>query len=338
MNEMMAREIAAQPELLLSIQSELAQICDGLPRPSGRIFAGGCGDSAFAPKALAGVFRRMGMPIAACSSMDLVGFVDLEPSDTIILSSISGGTKRSIEAARVASERGARVIGVTCNGESALAALADQTVVLPFKPLSRKTPHTLDYAVTLLALVEIARSFARLPSDATRSVLHGLPMSLTDAETEASEVAASWQNESRLFLLGAGPGLGTAEYGAAKFHEAGGLVAIAAETENFVHGMNFMLEPADLLVVLGGSDVADRRGREVVTAFTELVSKAYLQVPPDGSPSWQAAFGSVLQQTFFLQSLCLRVADHLRLTLEEPRAGRSLGAVHFAAQSSVMAS
>jgi D-arabinose 5-phosphate isomerase GutQ len=83
--------------------------------------------------------------------------------DCVILSSISGGTKRTVEAARIAKIASARIIAITCNTESALANAADETMLLPYHPLSRKTPHTLDYTVTLLALVELARSFAGKP-------------------------------------------------------------------------------------------------------------------------------------------------------------------------------
>ena len=336
MTSMMAREIAAQPDLMLSIQPELARICDGLTKPQGRVFAGGCGDSAFAPKALASVFRQIGVPILACSAMDLVEYVDLEPADTVILSSISGSTRRSVEAAKVAQSRGARVVAVTCNGDSALGFAADELVILPYKPLSRKTPHTLDYAVTLLALVEIARSYAALPADSTRAILATMPSVLAGAEADVGAVFPVVKKSSKLFFLGAGPGLGTAEYGAAKLHEAGGLVAIAAETENFVHGMNFMLEPDDLLIALGGSDLAERRGQQVLSAFAPLVLTTHMHAGKASAGFWQDRFAAVLGQTIFVQCLCLHVSNLLNLQLEEPRAGRSDGAIHLAAQAIAM--
>ncbi|WP_224001138.1 SIS domain-containing protein [Aureimonas sp. SA4125] len=337
MTSMMAREIATQPELMLSIQPVLARICDGLQKPRGRVFVGGCGDSAFAPKALAAVFRQIGVPIVPCSAMDLTGYIDLEPADTVILSSISGSTRRSVEAARVAHSRGARVVAVTCNGDSTLGLAADELVVLPYTPLSRKTPHTLDYTVTLLALVEIARSYAALPQESTRAILATMPGVLACARSEAAAVVPVAKEFGKFFFLGAGPGLGTAEYGAAKFHEAGGLVAIAAETENFVHGMNFMLEPDDLLIAIGGSNLAERRGGEVLSAFASLVATNHMHVGNAGSGSWQDKFADVMAQTFFVQCLCLQVSTLLNLQLEEPRAGRPCGAVHLAAQTIAMA-
>lgn len=342
MNEMMAREIAAQAELLPKIQPELARRADELVRPAGRVFAGGCGDSIFAPKALAEVFRRLHRPIETRSAMDMAAFTDFRPSDTVVLSSISGGTRRTVEAAKVAGEAGAHVVALTCKAGSALTEVARETIVLPFAPLSRKTPHTLDYAVTLLALVEIARSFVGEEPTETRAAVAAVPGLLDRARTDAARPGDAYDPAGKIVILGAGPDLGTAEYGAAKFHEAGGLIAIAAETENFIHGMNFMLAPSDLLIALGGSEAGRKRGGEMIDALAPLVRHAVLYTPRQladiDAGSWQKALVDVWAQTFFLQALCLRIADRLGLELEEPRAGLAGGKSHLAAQAKAMAS
>ncbi len=338
MNTMMAREIAAQSDILAAGRADLAIRADAVAPAAGRILAGGCGDSVFAPRALGGVFDALGVPVIAATSMTLAGYTRFAPSDTVILTSISGSTKRTVEAARAATVAGARVIAVTCKGDSALARAASETIVLPFEPLSRKTPHTLDYAMTLLALVELARRFAGEPADATRSVIEKIPVLLASAAKSASKAALAHDGRAKLFILGGGPDLGTAEYGAAKFHEAGGLIAIAAETENFAHGMNFMVEPEDTIVALGGSALGHRRGTEVIEAFASWIrnARAYPPLPPPAL-AWTEVLETVLDQTFFLQHLCLAVSDALGLALEEPRAGRSWGTEHLAIQSRILA-
>ena len=338
MNDMMAREIAAQGEILARVQPELAARADAIAPARGRIFAGGCGDSAFAPSALSDVFDALGQPVISRTSMALAGFTRLEAADTVILSSISGGTKRTVEAAEVAAKAGARVVAITCNADSALAAAAHDTIVLPFQPLSRKTPHTLDYAVTLLSLVEIARSFAGRAPDATRPVVDRIAQFLSASLQVARLVAAGHDGSGKIVILGAGPDLGTAEYGAAKFHEAGGLVAIAAETENFVHGMNFMLERNDTVIALGGTAMGLRRARQIAEALDGWLENKCIYTPGASSHDrWLTAFASVLEQTFFLQQTCLEVANRLSLQLEQPRAGRGDGAAYLSIQSRIMA-
>ncbi len=338
MNEMMAREIDAQGELLGRIQPQLAASADELRRPGRRIFVGGCGDSAFAPRALCRVFQALGQPFISRTSMELASFTSFEASDCVILSSISGGTKRTVEAAKIAKLASARIIAITCNAESTLAKAADETLLLPYQPLSRKTPHTLDYTMTLLALVELARSFSGKPTNAVRLALDAIPPALSAAQKAAAHISLGYEPGSKLVILGAGPDLGTAEYGAAKFHEAGGLVAVAAETENFVHGMNFMLEPNDTVIALGGTAAGLQRARQIAEALHGCLDNCHVvaaQEPQDDS--WQSAFAAVLDLTFFLQCTCLAIANRLALPLEEPRAGRPNGALHLSIQNRLMA-
>jgi fructoselysine-6-P-deglycase FrlB-like protein len=335
-NDMMAREIAAQADVLANCLEPIGSEVSALDAAEGRIFAGGCGDSVFAPAALAGVFTAMDIDISAKTSMSLAGFTRFFKNDTVVLSSISGGTKRTVEAAVAARAAGARVIAITCNRDSALARAAIDTIVLPFTPLSRKTPHTLDYAVTMLALVQLALHFKGETADGLADVLAEVPALLKAARKSAGPIAAG-MGDGKLFLLGAGPDLGSAEYGVAKFHEAGGLVAIAAETENFIHGMNFMVEPEDTVLALVGNAVGRARGEDIVEQFSTFASYAGLIGNLPRGPSWRDEFRSVLQTTFELQCLCLAVADARSLPSEAPRAGRENGNVHLEIQSRLMA-
>jgi fructoselysine-6-P-deglycase FrlB-like protein len=336
MNATMRREIEAQAALLPELQPQLAEAADRLPRPAGRILAGGCGDSAFAPQSLQDVYRAIGVDVEARTSMEIAAFTTLKATDTVLLSSISGGTKRTVDAAKAARAVGAEVLAITCNGESALAAAASHTIVLPFTPLSRKTPHTLDYAVTLLALGEIARSFAELDQTVLACEVADLQQRLAASDARARGLAATYKPSGKLVLLGAGCDLGTANYAAAKFHEAGGLLALSAETENFIHGMNFMLKPDDTLIALASTTPAEPRARTVAEAFsgicqTHLVSEIGGDLNPAG------AFRRLLSQTFTVQLLCLAIADQQMLSVEEPRAGRANADAHAKAQGQAMA-
>ncbi|WP_336057060.1 SIS domain-containing protein [Nitratireductor sp. CH_MIT9313-5] len=335
MNEMMRREIETQANLLPKLQPTLAELADTLPRMAGRIYAGGCGDSAFAPQALQDVFRSLGVEIISKTSMELSSYTRFQPSDTVLLSSISGGTKRTVEAANAARERGADVVAITCNGESALAQAATSTLEMPFKPLSRKTPHTLDYAVTLLATAEIARSHGGFEASTLASALSDLDKVLAAAEERANQIAEDHSPEGKVIFLGSDCDLGTANYAAAKLHEAGGLTSFAAETENFVHGMNFMLEPQDMLAILASTEAGIRRGQTVADAFSPLCATHILE-NEKSIPKPANALSLLLGTTFTVQFLCLKIADKMGLHLEEPRAGRPRGSQHAAAQSAAM--
>jgi fructoselysine-6-P-deglycase FrlB-like protein len=336
-NAMMSREIAVQAELLPRCVASIAAQTTDIVLPKGRIFAGGCGDCAFAPGALGDFFTALGIDVNAATSMTLASFTRFKPDDTVILSSISGETKRTVEAAEAARSAGGRVIAITCGKDSALARAAHHTIVLPFTPLSRKTPHTLDYSVTLLALAQLTLSWAGQASDTLLPSPTVLSRMIETAASEAGAIVEALAPGGKVFFLGAGPDLASAEYGAAKFHEAGGLIAIAAETENFVHGMNFMIEPQDTILALGGNGPGLSRGRTIVDGYSDFVAcTGVIGADEQSGGSGRRAFLCVLRTTFVLQHLCLAVAERLGLQVESPRAGRPDGQRHADIQSGIM--
>ena len=337
MNTAMAKEIEIQAETLPACLDALASETDAVSRPKGRILAGGCGDSAFGPAALGQFFRSLGLEICATTAMDIAGYRMLRPSDTVLLSSISGGTRRTIEAALVTRAAGARVVAFTCNQDSELAKLADETVVLPFTPMSRKTPHTLDYLVTVEAFAVVALQWVGKPPLLLAPSLQRLPAWIESARQETNNILVGIDAAARFFFIGSGPDLATASYGAAKLHEAGGLPAVSAETENFIHGMNFMLEPSDSLIVVATNGLSRHRGIEVRSRYAELLVSTWLVEGDPTLPRTPADyFSAVISSTLKLQLFCLGLADRLQLSVERPRAGRSHGHEHLRLQSLLM--
>jgi fructoselysine-6-P-deglycase FrlB-like protein len=338
MNHVMATEIAAQAEVLSDCLEPLAERVGRLARPGSWITAGGCGDSAFAPAACQTFFDALGLQVEAATAMGLSGFTRIIAGDTVILSSISGNTRRTVEAAHVAKAAGGRVLALTCGETSALASIADEVIVLPFTPISRKTPHTLDYLVTLEALAALGLRWSGQDPTQLAEVIDNIPEWLDAARAFAGEAVATMRPEGKIFMLGAGSDLATASYGAAKFHEAGGIPAFAAETENFIHGMNFMAEPADSLFAVATTPLSIRRGAEVVSNFRPFLATASLVEPePFDGDGWRAAFAALLSTTLKLQHLCLAYADRFGLEVELPRAGRPHGAEHAGIQGRLMA-
>jgi len=338
MNDTMATEIAAQAETLPDCLAPLVLRVNRIARPAGWVMAGGCGDSAFAPAAMKGFFDATCLQIEPTTAMQLAGFTTFIAGDGVILSSISGNTRRTVEAAHVAKTSGARVIALTCGEDSALARIADETIILPFTPISRRTPHTLDYLVTIEALAVLGLHWCGESIDPLQEVLAQVPRWL-EAAREFAEVAVTVMNpDGKIFLLGAGPDLATAAYGAAKFHEAGGIPALAAETENFIHGMNFMAEPADSLFAVATTHLSVRRGAEVVANYRSFLTSSNLIEPePFEATGWQSAIASLLSTTLKLQHLCLAYANRFGLDVELPRAGRSFGNQHAEIQARIMA-
>lgn len=319
---LMQRELDEQAGILVAAAEPLTLEVRRL-RPScqGTLWIGGCGDSLFAAQALARHFRRLGWDMRPASAAEMLWDVHIRAGDTVIGISISGSTRRTVEALSQARGQGANTVAITLNPESALAKAAQATLVLPFQPISRAIPHGLDYHVTLLAL-------AALAGDAPARAVVDLFRSATSIRlAEARALAARLSPDARIFFLGSGSALGSASYGAAKLHEAGGLPAWSFEAENFGHGAQYMLRPGDHVVLCGSGGPGDRRTAALRPGLERLVasvSSAGLAGEPEASDaSLLAAFDCALHA----QTLCLAVAEQLDLDVTDPGRGSAAAEV-----------
>lgn len=313
---LMRQELDVQPGLL----PEVAVALDAAAAPlrssgGGTVRAGGCGDSLFAAEALAPHFRAAGHAFRSASAAELLWEGEVAAGDTVIAISISGSTRRTVEAVASARARGARTIAVTINDASALAEAADATLTLPYTPISRAIPHGLDYHVTLLALAALAGPLG--DTDVGPLFAEATPQ----ARAAAADVTATLSPEARFVFLGGGPAArGTAAFAAAKLHEAGGLPAASFEAENFGHGAQFMLRPGDHVGLFGAGGPADARTLALADGLRRLgcaVTQAgFVPCEAPHAPLRAALLGALHAQAF-----CLAVAERLDLDVTDPARG-----------------
>jgi fructoselysine-6-P-deglycase FrlB-like protein len=306
---LMVREIGAQPEILTGAVGPLVGAAAPLvPAPGAVLWICGCGDGLFAALTMARVGCAAGIAVRPVSAAALLWETMATPGDSCAAVSISGATARTVEAAARARAGGARVIAITVSPDSALARAADRTLLLPYVPITRATPHSLDHTMTLLAL----GTLCGLGEGALQAAVDALAAAEKPMRAEAERVAAGLSREARFFFLGCGSALGSAGYGAAKLHEAGGLPACALEAENVTHGAHFMMRRGDHAVLLGDGGPGDRRTAALAGGLRRLglgVSTAGL-----GRPPLAAAFETAL----WAQHLTLAVAEAFDLDVTCP--------------------
>ena len=341
----MRREILGQSKLLADILPGLRREATELALPQGaNVWAGGCGDSAFAAAAMAGWFRSCGVPYRSATAHDLAFHSPISRGDVVVLMSISGGTRRTVQAAGHVHDMGASTIAITCNPDSALANACDHVLALGFQPLSRRTPHTADYLATLLALAVLGETWGGQPGDQLNGLAGAVEETIATAKDAAMAFGADLHESGRLFVLGQGGNRATADYIAAKYHESGGLLALSAETENFVHGMNFMVEPDDSVLILGGDGDGAFRADELTSSMGRLCRSVAL-ARADGATAAQSTLltGASVEPAlspFVLatigQLVCLGTVAARGLAVEQMRAGRGDAASHGDVQTNWM--
>jgi len=254
MNDLMKKEIDAQSAYVELCLPLLRENLNTLDLTCNRVIMGGCGDSYFSALSLTNLFNKYGINFLGTTSQEIEQFTGITNNDLVVFASVSGSTKRTIKAAEKAKKQRAKTLAITCNPESTLSKICDHTLVLPYKPITRETPHTLDFIITLLAQVLLIENLTgKIFSDLDKlSVL--INETIRIASDKIESLCTDIIGEPRVFFLAAGGKSGTAMYGAAKLHEAGGLVAINCEPENFWHGQNFMVRQNDFVVLFGNEN------------------------------------------------------------------------------------
>jgi len=267
----MRREMESQPtdlaEALVDLRSQAANL--RLPRPT-QVVLTGSGDSGHAAMALEVAFaRQLGLPVWAMPSATAARYAQGGTGGLSVVISVSGEVRRTIEAAMAAQAIGSNVIAITAGGDSTLVGIADGALIMP-APISRATPHTRDYTMTLLALLALLEALAARPIAELDAWPAQVRQILSSANDWADRLASRFASSSGpVWFLGMGPDRGTAAYGALKFWEAGGSAAWWDDLEEFGHGSQLVARPGELAVLFACGPAAGRAA-EMADGLTEM--------------------------------------------------------------------
>lgn len=320
LNEIMLNEILDQPqavrESLPALRLQIAGLEPHLLRAP-RLVLTGSGDSFFAPLALkSAALAELASDVHAIPALQAARYWRFRPSDLVVPISVSGEAVRTLEAVQSARRAGARTLAITGNGASSLARVSRASLIVPFHSRSRQTPHTTDFMTTLVALAALVESSGPHHLDVLDSLAAKLQTALDQLLEPCRAYARSVASQERFYILGGGPDDATAQYGAAKFWEAGGLLALAFDSEEFAHGPHLTLDPGDVVLIVAAGSPGVSRALELVEglrhlraqvavitdepdAFHGLTTFPVPSVPPEWSPFYT---------TLPLQLICWAVA------------------------------
>jgi glucosamine--fructose-6-phosphate aminotransferase (isomerizing) len=267
------------------------------------IFAGS-GDSLFAARSTLPALRRWtGLRAEVMTSLDFARYEVplLGPEDALIAVSNSGNSSRTRETVLLARDRGVPTVGISGSRDGALADLADRVVYRPVAGCDGLDPdharvflNMAEYLATLYTLYGLAlalgvrrgRLTAREAAEWTGKIEAGLeeiPSCARAAESLAVELAAELSGAETVWVLGAGPNRGTAEYCAAKFHEQIPVNGIAQDLEEWAHLQYFLTltwAQRSVVLVLAPPGNALDRAEELVQGIVSAGGRAIVLADP----------------------------------------------------------
>ena len=215
-----------------------------------------------------------GISVRAWRSMDLRWMHrQLGAGDLVVCASVSGRTPRTLEAALLARDAGAQVLGITDNPGSPLDDALDATLILDTAALElledksyagyrHIIAQTQTFTAVLVVELMLAAMLQGRGADLARipdRVRH-LVAVLDEPVRELAEVFLA--GGERVVVLGSGPHWPAACYGAAKMLEFA-VPATAQCLEEFNHLEAFVADRATRIIVLAADDEAESRAREL---------------------------------------------------------------------------
>jgi fructoselysine-6-P-deglycase FrlB-like protein len=227
-----------------------------------------------------------------CYPTDLIQNPSVARGQNIYVVSISGSTKTNIVAAKIAKRQGALTTAVTAMPASPLARVCDRTIELKYRNAGVTTAGTISFTCSMLACISLA----------TKLELPDLAKVYMQAEKQAERIAGNTDRKGSYFILGNGALHPAAIYGALKFNEVFGAKAMPYQAEEFCHSPLFSAKKSDQLIVMGSDG---RRLNERLNQ--EGFSSVHVSFKGTGTEL-------LLQSTFFLQLLALKLAQRHKMT------------------------
>ncbi|MGE5620623.1 MAG: SIS domain-containing protein [Sphingomonadaceae bacterium] len=312
----MAREIAAQPEVLRrlfqsereSVEEIAAWIREFDPCFAFVVARGSSDNAALYGKYLFGAVNRLPVALAAPSLFTLFHTPPDLSRALVIAISQSGQSPDLLEVAQNARAQGAVAVAVTNDPASPLAGMC-QWVIPVHAGEERSVAATKSYTAQLMALAMLSASLAQRPD--LMEDLKRLPEQVKlalQSEAEARAAAELIGAANRCVVIGRGFDLATAQEIALKLKELAAVAAEAYSAADFMHGPLAMVEPGfpALMVAPGGvtfeemSGLARRLselGVEVaaISDRRELLDSVAVPIPLRGSvKEWLHPFVTVV--------------------------------------------
>jgi len=225
-------EIVSQPDCWRRV-ADLASARDLLPKPGERVAVVGCGTSWFISMAYAALREQAGLGWTDAFAASEYPYG--RDYDVILAISRSGTTTEVRDL--LTTETGPRTVSIVGIGNSPIAAVSDDSIVLDFA--DEQSVVQTRYATTTLALLRshLGHDVTALADDAERALALELPAAAVEAE--------------QLSFLGRGWTVGLAQEAALKTREAAQTWAEAYPAMDYRHGPIAIAAPGRVVWMFG---------------------------------------------------------------------------------------
>jgi fructoselysine-6-P-deglycase FrlB-like protein len=271
-----------------------------LPRPQARLdhcVITGSGDSYVASLVTKYVSSYNAI---CCHPMDIVFNPAIVRNRKVYLVSLSGSTRATICAAKVAKKTALRTIAVTARPESPLAKSSDDIILIRYNSTNIPTSGTIGFTASMLCCLSLVSKV-----DYLSNVKNLYEESIVQADYLSNyEIKRS---TSHIFL-GNGVFFPAALYGSLKMNEVFGVRSLAYSLDEFCHSPIFSIKNKDRIIIVG----SDTRDLDVSkTIMNQLAEINIVTFYVDCRK--RSMIEGLLKSIFFLQLYVVKLAVKNRL-------------------------
>jgi glutamine---fructose-6-phosphate transaminase (isomerizing) len=256
----------------------------------------GCGTSYFSAIAAAYALEKItGVPATAHDAFEFAAYppAGLDRAGFIAVSH-TGATASVLSALSTARQQGAITIALTDVPWSPVAEAAVCTILGEGGP-EPALPKTRSYVASLLKHYLLAAAMAVRRGRTVEAYLRALDAAPETAQhvldasaAGAQRLGAAARSRSRIFVVGAGPNLATANEGALKLQEAAHIPAHAWELEEAMHGPWVSIDPGDLVIVLALQGPSFSRTMGFAAALSRIRAEVWMITDAPNTPAGAA--------------------------------------------------
>jgi glucosamine 6-phosphate synthetase-like amidotransferase/phosphosugar isomerase protein len=241
-----------------------------------------------------------GYNVVCCHPMDIVFNPSIVRNRKVYVVSISGRTRATICAARVAKKNALKTIAVTTRPDSPLAKCSDDIISIRYNSTNIPTSGTIGFTASMLCCLSLVSKV-----DYLSNVKQIYNESVVPADYLSNYKLKS--STSHIFL-GNGIFFPAALYGSMKMNEVFGVRSFGHSLDEFCHSPIFSIKNKDRIIIVGNDTRDLSVSKTIMNQLSEINVLTFYVDCRNGS-----IIESLLKSIFFLQLYVVKLAVKNRL-------------------------
>lgn len=180
-----------------------------------------------------------------CHPMDIVMNPKIVLNRKVFLVSVSGSTRATLLAAKMAKRYAQRTVSITAKPESPLGRTSDELIKVQYKSTNVVTAGTIGFTACVMNCISLM----------IKVKVNNLQKTFNEsAECAESLIKCEVEEPSKHVFLGNGLAFPAALYGSLKMNEVFGMATFAYNLDDYCHSPIFSIKTNDMIIIMANNE------------------------------------------------------------------------------------